>query len=181
MGSIANLLTIYRIAAAPVIAGLAIAGQREAFFLLLIISLATDAIDGPIARWTSSVSRLGARLDTIADGLTTLVGLLGIFIFERHEIGQEIALLYAFLATYALAGLACLMKFGVLPSYHLLLAKIGAVLAGAFVVWLFLFGFSQAFLAGVLVVGIIANLHSLLTTWRLKRFHHDLGPKVGLG
>lgn len=181
MGSIANLLTIYRIAAAPVIAGLALAGARDAFFIMLIVSLATDAIDGPIARWTRSVTPLGARLDTIADGVTTLVGLLGIYLFEGDRMGGEIGWLYAFLASYAAAGLACLVKFGVLPSYHLLLSKIGAVLAGALVIWLYLFGYSQTLLIGVLAVGILANLNSMFRTFRLKHFTRKLGGEAQTG
>lgn len=173
MRSFANILTSYRIAAAPVIAGLALGGERDAFFVLLIVSLATDAIDGPIARWTGTTSRLGARLDTIADGLTTLAGLLGLYIFERHLIEPEIEWLYAFLASYTAAGVACLIKFGVLPSYHLLLSKIGAVMAGLFVILLFVFGYSREFLIAALVVGTIANLESLLVTMRLKTFRND--------
>ncbi len=181
MGSIANLLTIYRIAAAPVVAGLALAGARDAFFIVLIISLFTDAIDGPIARWTGTVSRLGARLDTIADGLTTLAGLLGIYIFHHHAMSGEVLWLYAFLASYGAAGLACLVKFGVLPSYHLPLSKIGAVLAGAFVIWLAIFGYSPAFLIGVLVVGILGNFNSLVRTFQLKQFPTPIGiePQIG--
>ncbi|QFT77050.1 CDP-alcohol phosphatidyltransferase family protein [Erythrobacter sp. THAF29] len=174
MRSFADFITGYRIAAAPIVAAMALIGERDAFFILLIISLATDAIDGPISRYTGTTSRRGARLDTIADGLTTLAGLLGLYIFERHLIEPEIGWLYAFLITYAAAGLVCLIKFGVLPSYHLLSSKLGAVLAGLFVIWLYLFGYSREFLIAVIVVGVLANLESLLATLRLKKFRTDI-------
>ncbi|MBD2842517.1 CDP-alcohol phosphatidyltransferase family protein [Erythrobacter rubeus] len=181
MRSFADLLTIYRIVAAPVVAAMAIAGQRDAFFILLIISLATDAADGPISRWTGTASRRGARLDTIADALTTIAALLGLYIFERTTIEPDIVWLYAFLASYAAAALVCLAKFRVLPAYHLYLSKLGAVLAGLFIVALYVLGYSRGFLIAVFAVGIAANLESIITTLRLQRFRADIGSVFRLG
>lgn len=42
--------------------------------LLFAVAGLLDAVDGPIARRTDTVSELGARLDTEADGLVVLVG-----------------------------------------------------------------------------------------------------------
>lgn len=174
MRSLANILCYYRIAAAPVVAGMAIAGLRDAFFILLIASLATDAVDGPISRWTGTASQHGARLDTIADGLTTLAGLFGLYFLERHTLLPDLAWIYLFLASYVAAAIACFAKFRVLPAYHLYLSKIGAVLAGLFIVWLYLFDYSRAFLMGVLAVGILANLESILVTLRLRQFRANI-------
>ena len=175
MRSFADLLTIYRIAAAPVVAAMALIGLRDAFFVLLIVSLVTDVLDGPISRRTGTTSRRGARLDTIADALTTLAGLLGLYIFERHLLQPEIGWLAVFLVTYAAAAIACLAKFRVLPAYHLYLSKLGAVLAGLFVTWLYVFEYSRPFLIAVVVVGVLANIESLLATARLKTFRADIG------
>ena len=181
MRSFADILTYYRIAAAPVIAGLAIAGARDAFFILLIISLVTDAIDGPISRYTGTTSRRGARLDTIADGMTTVVGLLGLYLFERSAIAPEKVWLQVFLASYVAAGIVCFAKFRVLPAYHLYLSKLGAVLAGLFVVWLYLFDYSREFLIAVVAVGVLANVESILATLRLKTFRADIGTALAAG
>ncbi|MBV7264876.1 CDP-alcohol phosphatidyltransferase family protein [Erythrobacter ani] len=175
MRSFADLLTIYRIAAAPVVAGVALAGVRDAFFILLIISIATDAADGPISRWMGTASRRGARLDTIADALTTIAALLGLYIFERATLQPDIGWLYAFLATYTAAAIACLAKFGVLPAYHLYLSKLSAVLAALFIVFLYAAGYSREFLIAVFAVGIAANLESIIATLRLRQFRADIG------
>ncbi|MDJ0979890.1 MAG: CDP-alcohol phosphatidyltransferase family protein [Erythrobacter sp.] len=178
MRSVADLFTFYRIAAAPVIAAMALAGQRDAFFILLIVSYFTDLVDGPIARWLGKASRSGARLDTIADASTTLAALLGVFLFERRFLEPDAAWLYAFFASYAAAAAACLLRFRRLPAYHLFSAKAAAFLAAVFVIWLYLFGFSRPFLLTVVSLGVLANLESVLTTIRLSRFRSDLGSVV---
>ena len=178
MRSLADILTIFRIAAAPVVAGLALAGLRDAFFILLIVCLATDLADGPISRMTGTASRRGARLDTIADALTTLAGLLGLYIFERAQLEPESTWLVVFLVSYAAAALACFAKFRVLPAYHLYLSKLGAVLAGLFVTWLYVVAYSRGFLITVIVVGVMANIESLVATVRLKTFRADIGTAL---
>ncbi|THE65258.1 CDP-alcohol phosphatidyltransferase family protein [Salinadaptatus halalkaliphilus] len=42
--------------------------------ILFALVAVLDAVDGPVARGTDSVTRLGGRLDTEIDGLTVLVG-----------------------------------------------------------------------------------------------------------
>jgi CDP-diacylglycerol--glycerol-3-phosphate 3-phosphatidyltransferase len=172
---IANLLSAYRLAAAPVAAGMALAGHRDAFFVLVIISVATDLIDGPIARWLGRDSEFGAKLDTIADACTLLAGLLGLYIFESDTFRPELPWLYVFLASYGAAAIACLAKFGVLPAYHLYLSKSAAFCADAFFVWLYLADYSRPFFLAVIGLGVLANFESLLVTQRLKRFQPDIG------
>jgi len=170
----ADLLTWFRIAAAPVIVSMAIVGWRDGFFLLLIASLASDLIDGPIARRLGQQSDRGARLDTWADGLTVLAGLFGLFIFEIEALRPQAGWLLAFLQSYAAAAATCLIKFGRLPAYHLYLAKAGAVLSGVFVMWLYFFGFSRGLLITVICVGVVANVESVLVTVRLKAFRSNI-------
>jgi len=175
---IADLLTVYRLATAPVAAWMALTGNRHAFFILIIISMVTDLIDGPIARWLKQDSEFGARLDTLADGSTVLAGLLGLYIFELETFRPELAWIWLFLACYALAAFSCLAKFGRLPSYHLYLSKTAAAAAGAFVAWLYLVGYSRAFFIAVISLGIMANIESVFATLRLKSFRSDIGSLI---
>jgi len=172
---IANLLTVYRLAAAPVAAWTALLGHRDAFFVLIIISLASDLVDGPIARWLGQDSEIGAKLDTIADACTLLAGILGLYVFEGNALRPELPWLYLFLASYGAAAIACLVKFGGLPAYHLYLSKTAAFCAGAFFVWLYAAGYSRQFFLVVVSLGVLANFESLLVTLRLKRFRSDIG------
>jgi CDP-diacylglycerol--glycerol-3-phosphate 3-phosphatidyltransferase len=172
---IADVLTMYRIVAAPVAAWMALQGHRDAFFILIIVGLATDLIDGPIARWLGQDSEFGAKLDTIADSSTLLVGILGLYLFERDTLRPELGWLYLFLVSYGVAAIACLAKFRGLPAYHLYLSKTGAFLSGVFFVWLYAVGYSRGFFLTVVGIGVLANVESLLATLRLKRFRTDIG------
>lgn len=173
--TIPNLLSLYRLAAAPVAAWMALSGHREVFFVLIVISLATDLVDGPIARSFGQGSAPGARLDSIADACTVLAGVLGMFVFEGHNLRPELPWFSLFLATYAAAIIVSFAKLGVLPAYHLYLSKAAAFCAGLFFVWLFTIGYSRPFFLAVVGLGVLANLESLLVTLVLKRFRSDLG------
>lgn len=154
---------------------MALAGYRDAFFILLLVSLATDLFDGPIARWSGHASALGARLDTIADASTVLAGLLGLYLFEKELFRPELPSLTVFLISYGAAAAACLARFGKLPAYHLYLSKAAAVSSGIFVGWLYLAGYSRGFFLAVLGLGILASCESILATVRLRRFRADIG------
>ena len=62
---IANTITIFRMAAAIVLLFCPV--FSPAFYALYIAAGLSDILDGFAARRTNTVSRLGARLDTIAD------------------------------------------------------------------------------------------------------------------
>jgi len=174
MTNLPNLLSYYRLATAPAAAGMALAGYRDAFFILIIIGLATDLVDGPIARVLGQASQAGAKIDTVADASTLLAALLGLYIFEWHSLGSVLPWLYLFLASYAAAALVSLVKFGGLPAYHLYLSKAAAFLAAVFFLWIFFFGYSRPFFLLVAGLGILANLESLALSLRLRRFRADI-------
>lgn len=86
MRSLPMMLTLGRLAAAPVIAGLILWGDHQVFasgvsgalvpftiaFVLFVLAAVTDAIDGALARKMNVTSDLGAALDHAADkALTT--------------------------------------------------------------------------------------------------------------
>ena len=169
-----TLLTFYRLVAAPIAIWMAFEGHRDGFFILVIISLFTDLIDGPLARWLGQETRFGAKLDTIADSCTLLAGLLGLYLFEFENIRPELPWVFLFLVSYAAAAVTSFFKFGVLPAYHLYTSKIAAFCAALFFVWLFLVDYSRTFLLVVVGLGILANAESLLVTLRLKRFRTDV-------
>lgn len=175
MNSIPILMTIYRLVAAPVAAGMALAGYREAFFALIALSLLSDLLDGPIARWLKQESAVGAMLDTVADGGTVLAALVGIYLFEAESLRPELPWLLLFLATYVAAAGAGVLRHGALPAYHLYLSKAAAVGSAIFFLWLFLLGYERSLFLGVIGVAVLANLESLLVSFVLPRFHADVG------
>ena len=132
-----NSLTIWRIAMAPVITGLAILRQEEPFRWLLLISFLTDAIDGKLARHYHIAGKRGARLDSIGDDLTVLAGFVGLLIFQFDFVIRELFNL-ALAATLCLIQIAiAIRKYGRLTAFHTILAKIAAVLQGIFLLMCF--------------------------------------------
>ena len=76
-----NGVTLYRAVSSVFLLYFIWTRNVEVFKWLLAISFFTDAIDGFLARRFMVSSIMGARLDSLADDLTVLMGILGIFSF----------------------------------------------------------------------------------------------------
>lgn len=156
--NVPNLLSLYRLAMVPVIVALALSEQRTLFVVLLCISFVTDVLDGLIARAWNMCTRFGARLDSIADELTYVAALVGVFQFEYQTLEPHIAVLYVFIGLLVVATLTPLIKFGTTPSFHLYSFKANALLQGVFIFCLFVFGFNVYFYYFVMIFGVLACL-----------------------
>src|SRR5674476_587142 len=65
--TVPNLLSFYRILSFPVVLYFALTNRESVYFILLIINLITDVLDGFIARKFNLQTEFGARLDSFAD------------------------------------------------------------------------------------------------------------------
>ncbi len=73
--TLANLFTFARIVLIPIFGWLWLHGDRRALWIFAI-AVATDVVDGFLARWLDQRSRRGALLDPIADKLLVFVALI---------------------------------------------------------------------------------------------------------
>ncbi len=125
--TIPNILSSIRISLVPVLLVFA-SQQLEAWFLsVLAVSLATDALDGYLARKLNQASQLGARLDSWGDALTYGAMVLGLLWLWPDTFAREALFLYIGMACYLVPTALGLFKFGQLPSFHTWSAKISAV------------------------------------------------------
>jgi cardiolipin synthase (CMP-forming) len=76
--SLPNLISISRLALA---AAFVVFEQADIRIVLVMLALATDYLDGWLARRAGSMSRIGAVLDPFADRVFVLVG-VSVFLFE---------------------------------------------------------------------------------------------------
>ena len=76
--SLPNLISISRLALA---AAFVVTGRTDARIVLVMVALATDYLDGWIARQFGPMTRTGALLDPFADRVFVLVG-VSAFLFE---------------------------------------------------------------------------------------------------
>lgn len=75
--NVPNLLSIIRLLMIPAIIGVYLGTDKPYIAAwLLLVSWATDAIDGPIARRFGMVTELGKALDPVADKLTQIAVVL---------------------------------------------------------------------------------------------------------
>jgi cardiolipin synthase (CMP-forming) len=161
MFNVPNVLSFYRLAMAPVIGALALSEERALFIIFLSISFVTDVLDGLIARAWNLCTRIGSRLDSIADELTYVAALVGIFQFEYHAVKPHVAILYVFIGLLALATLIPMLKFRKTPSFHLYSFKANALLQGLFILDLFVLGFDVHLYYIAMSVGILACLEMI--------------------
>src|SRR5688572_7448036 len=84
--------------AAPFLLLLLFTGNYDIFKWLLALSFFTDLIDGFLARKYKVTSILGARLDSIGDDLTVLVGIIGLFVTQLPFIKEQVIFFIVLLA-----------------------------------------------------------------------------------
>lgn len=158
--NIPNLLSLFRIVAAPF---LLLAGWFEMptlFFILFGMMLLSDVLDGMIARMLNQTSELGARLDSYGDILTYLSTPVAAWWLWPDLLKGELYYIIAAIIIYILPAVFSLLKFGKLASYHTWITKISAVLMSAGVV--VLLGFENNFLFHIaiyfLVIEMVENI-----------------------
>lgn len=141
-----NLLSGTRIALMPALLMPAIAGSRRWFVVLLVVSLATDALDGFLARRLNAYSDLGRKLDSAADYVTLLTGIAGVALLWPDVIQRELTWVIIGMTAFFTVLVFGFLRFGRPLGYHTWAAK-------------------------VLVLGLVLSLVPLLTGWTAKPFH----------
>ena len=166
-----NALSLARIACAPVLVAMAVAGEQSLYTWVLVPALLTDAADGWIARSFGLQSRLGARLDSLGDSLVWWAGLAGLIAFQREVVAAHRWLFGAVAAAWMLENLLAWRRYRRLSSFHTVLSKIAGVLLGLYIGILFLFGHWSWLLWLAATASLLASaeelwLLALLPQWR---------------
>lgn len=171
--TIPNALCLLRLLGAFVLPPLAIANRPVAFVITYFVLTSTDWVDGKLARWLHQESKIGPKLDTVAD-VTMYAGLLfGLAWLFGSTLAGEAALLGTGVATYVVSCLASLFKFGRMPSYHTRAAKISWFIVLIAVLALFL-NWSIWPLRVATVAVVLTNLEAILITLVLVKRQNDV-------
>jgi cardiolipin synthase len=171
-----NILSVYRLAASPVIAACIMRGSARWFAILLAVSLLTDIADGWIARKFNLGTAFGARLDSAADLVTFLLGICGVLRFQWPLVSQpaRAGAFLVFLGFYAVLILTGMVRFGKQPSLHTYSFKIAAYLQGACILSVFAVGFNDVFYFFVLGWSILACAEEIVILLVLKEPRSDV-------
>lgn len=134
---IVNGISLYRLFSAPIMVVLIFFRQQELFRWMLALSFLTDAIDGTLARRYGVSSIFGSRLDSLADDLTVVAGVLGMAILKPVFFRQELPLLLILFCIFIFHLIWALKRYGRQTSFHTYGAKLAALLQGVFLILLF--------------------------------------------
>ena len=173
MRHVPNLLSLLRLAAAPVLLALAWAGLPVLFAAFLVASLASDVVDGWWARRFEVASPLGAKLDSWGDLAIYSVLPLAVWWLWPEWVAAEVAAIGVVLVAYTLPIVCGFAKFRRLTSYHTWGAKLASVAMGAALLGLFAGGPLWPFhLAAAILVA--ESIEELAITWVLPRWESDV-------
>jgi CDP-diacylglycerol--glycerol-3-phosphate 3-phosphatidyltransferase len=170
MWTLPNLLSTFRLVTAPALLALAWCGEGGLFVALLVTSLATDVLDGQIARRRNLASELGARLDSWGDLATyTALPFCSWWLYPEM-VRAEAPWLAVAVSAFVLPIVLGLLRFGRITSYHTWAAKLCAWLVGAGALSLFVGGPAVLFHAAVVFLVYEAleeiAITAVLPAWR---------------
>jgi cardiolipin synthase (CMP-forming) len=166
-----NRLTLLRLLLLPALWALALRGHTVALGIAIALASLTDVLDGFLARRWRQTSRLGSRLDTIADS-ALLASILVWFLMLRPEFLREQAVPLLVWAAIGLTAAAVgWVRFRRLWDLHLYSSKAGAFLGYVFTVWIFVLGSYPTWLfalaIGVSILGAVETLAVYATCGRV--------------
>lgn len=105
----------------------------------------TDVLDGFIARKFNLQTRLGAKLDSLADFFMYLLALYAVLHFKWDELKEYQYSFYLIIFYYLLIDIFALFKFKEIASLHLISSKISGIIQGIFFLLLFTVGLIKPF------------------------------------
>jgi CDP-diacylglycerol--glycerol-3-phosphate 3-phosphatidyltransferase len=171
--SIPNLLSGFRLFAAPFLLYLAWMGHPNLFLVLLALSLLSDSIDGFVARRLNEASELGTKLDSWGDLAIYLTVPLCAWWLWPEVLKREAFFVLLVIGAYIIPLMAGFVKFQRIPSYHTWAAKTAAVLMSVAVFTLFIFNISWPFGCAAIVQAIVA-CEEVAITLRLSKLESNV-------
>lgn len=188
--TIPNILSGFRIIAAPFLLYFAWMGYRNLFLGLLSISLLSDAIDGYISRRLNVTSNIGNQLDSWGDMAIYLTVPLCAWWLWPEILKKEAIYVFIVIGAYVIPIIAGLIKFRRLPSYHTWGAKIAAVIMSSAVLIMFLTRITWPFRCAAVLQAIVACEEVFITTqlselrgnvqsfWHVKMIQNNIKRKT---
>lgn len=170
-----NAITLYRLLATPVLLFLILNRHTGIFAWLLGFSFFTDVLDGFLARRYCVASVGGALLDSIADDLTVVVGVFGLFYIRPQFFNEQSTFIIPLVVLYLVQVAMALTRYSRVSTFHTYLAKMATLFQGSFLI-LFFFTLSPLmplFYTAVLITA-LQLLEEILLVWLLPRSKTDV-------
>jgi cardiolipin synthase len=176
--NVPNAISIARLCATMVLLGAVARHKVGLFQWSLLACLLSDILDGLIARAFRLTSKLGASLDSVADLLTMTMGMLGLVVFQRPFVSAHLRELLLVGVFYVAEVLASLWRYGKVSSFHTLLGRIAAYMAGIFVITLFFWGYHGWLFYGTVMMYLVELSEEMVLIYLLPEWRSDVGGMV---
>lgn len=171
--SVPNLLSAFRIAAAPALLAIAWHGATGAFLALFCLGLVSDVLDGALARRLGQETDFGARLDQWGDFALWVSFPLGAYWLWPEVLRRE--------APYVILALVCLLlptaiayaRYREVPGYHTWSAKLDSVLMAVAVPLLLLADVAWPFRVAAIFL-LVCAVDEMMITILLPACRHDV-------
>jgi CDP-diacylglycerol--glycerol-3-phosphate 3-phosphatidyltransferase len=170
--NIPNLLSSFRIIAAPFLLIIAWQDRPNLFLAILAVSLLSDALDGFIARRFKATSKTGTKLDSWGDFVTYVTVAVCAWRLWPEILHREVFFVVAGIVFFALPVIAGSIKFKRLPCYHTWAAKIQAVLICIAIYILFITGIAWPFQCAVILQFFVSIEEIAITLWLTEQRHN---------
>lgn len=172
--SLPNLITIFRIVAAPVLWFLIYQDNKAAFTWLLTLAFFTDMIDGVIARSLHQESKIGSILDSIGDSLTIITGLAGVARFHYQLFNEYKVIIIIVLSLHFIQLCLSLWRYGKPSSFHTWAAKVAALGIGLFILITLHFKFYEPLFYLAVILLILDAIEESILVFLLPKWVNDV-------
>ena len=169
------LLTLLRIALAPVVVANALgSASRAVFAICLVAAFLSDIFDGVIARRLGIATPALRRLDSVADSLFYVASTFAVWQLHPQAIADRSVPLGALVILELVRYAFDFAKFRREASYHMWSSKLWGVALFAAFVSLLVFESDNALVTAAIVLGILCDIEGLLISFVLKRWQSDV-------
>lgn len=156
-----NVLSLLRLLSVPVLWALALMDMPRYVGIGLLLAGLSDALDGFIARRWSIATAYGSRLDSLADMSVLVSTVFWVVLLMPGIIFDHKLLVSVWVTLEALAILVGWIKFRRIANLHLYSSKAAGVVAYAFVITAFIFGYNETLFYVALAVLVVASVEAL--------------------
>lgn len=171
--TIPNIFSLLRIFSVPVLLYLAYIGYPNIFLIVLTLALSTDALDGYFARKFNQVTVLGTTLDSIADTAMYFTITICAWLLWPDLIKKDYVYIIIVISAFVIPMIAGFIKFGRMPSYHTLLAKITTILLSITALFWFITQIVWPFKIAV-IVQVLVMIEYIAITIHLKKWRGNI-------
>ena len=136
--SVANWFTLMRLILAPVLWILAFKGNFPLVAYGLVAVIVTDILDGQFARLLDQCTKLGERLDSLADHIIMISSVIWLMMARGDIISAKSSVFLPVVIFYLIAILLGLIKLGRFGGAHILEGKLFGLFGYTFLIVSFL-------------------------------------------